>query len=262
VPVIGQHPDGDRHELRRRLRGSLARTPPPTGLPLLCRSIVAEVDLTGATITLMVDAGPQGVAATSDPDITAADAAQFDVGEGPSRDAFSAGQPVLVYDLTRTDGRWPAFVSGALARGIGAVYAFPLQLGAVRLGVLTCYSGRPRALGNEELSVCAIYAEVATGYLIDQSSGTATTTPGLDEFLAAGVQIPTVVYQAQGMLTVDLDIGLADALARMRATAFAEGISLNELAADIVADRRRLHRDKGDAGGPGPALRAPDSSDG
>jgi hypothetical protein len=261
VPVIGQHPDGDRHELRRRLRGSLARKPPPTGLPLLCRSIVVELDLTGATITLMVDAGPQGVAAASGPDITVADAAQFDVGEGPSRDAFSTGQPVLVYDLARTDGRWPAFVSGALARGMGAVYAFPLQLGAVRLGVLTCYSRRPRALGKEELSVCAIYSEVATGYLIDQSSGTAIT-PGLDEFLAAGVQIPTLVYQAQGMLTVDLGISLADALARMRATAFAEGISLNELAADIVADRRRLHPDRGDAGGPGPALRAPDSSDG
>jgi hypothetical protein len=218
--------------------------------------LVVDLQLTGATITLMVDAGAQGVAAASDPEISEVDSAQFDVGEGPSRDAFVAGQPVLVYDLSQTDGRWPGFVAGATARGIGALYAFPLQVGAVRLGVLTCYSGQPRALVGRELSVCATYAEVATGYLIDQPAAPAPTVDGRG-FLADGVQIRTAVYQAQGMVMVDLGVDLAEALARLRATAFADGISLNDLADDIVAGRRRLRADPAPGGGPEPPQCAP-----
>lgn len=230
------------------------------GLELLCRTLVVDLELTGATITLMVDAGPQGVAAASDPHTREVDSAQFDAGEGPSRDAFAEGRPVLVYDLTSTDGRWPGFVTGATARGIGAVYAFPLQVGAVRLGVLTCYSGHPRALARHELSVCATYAEVATGYLIDQTSATAASADGRG-FLADSVQIRTAVYQAQGMVMVDLAVSLAEALARLRATAFADGISLNELADDIVAGRRRLLADPTPGGGPEPPRCTPGSSD-
>ena len=42
------------------------------------------------------------------------------------------------------------------------------------------------------------------------------------------------------MVMVDLGIGLADALARMRAHAFATGIDLNVLAVDIIAGTTRL----------------------
>ena len=53
------------------------------------------------------------------------------------------------------------------------------------------------------------------------------------------------VYQAQGMVMVELGVTLEVALARMRAVAFADGISLQELAADIVAGRRSLRMDDG-----------------
>jgi hypothetical protein len=226
--------------------------------------LVADLDLTGATITLMIDAGQQGVAAASDPAIRRVDAVQFDVAEGPSRDAFSAGRPVLAYDLSRTDGRWPGFVGEAVSRGIAAVYAFPLQIGAVRLGALACYSSRPRALAREELSVCATYASVATDFLIDRTSGTDTTLEA-HGFLADDVQIRTAVYQAQGIVMVDLRVSLAEALARLRATAFGEGISLNALAADVVAGRRELASDEvldGEPREPGPPPCEPDTPDG
>ena len=77
----------------------------------------------------MVDGGPQGLAAASDPGVEDMDAVQFDVGEGPSREAFAEGRPVLVHDLAEAQERWPGFVMQATARGIGAVHAFPLQLG-------------------------------------------------------------------------------------------------------------------------------------
>ena len=49
-----------------------------------------------------------------------------------------------------------------------------------------------------------------------------------------------VVHQAVGMAMVQLGVDVEDAMLRLRATAYAEGQSITELAADIVARRRRL----------------------
>jgi hypothetical protein len=212
------------------------------GLAWLCRELVSDLDLMGATVTLMVPEGPQGVAAVSDDSIRSVDALHFDLGEGPSLDAFLGGQPVLVFALADKVGRWPGFAPAATGAGAAAVYAFPLQLGAVRFGVFTSYSDTPRALGRHELSTCAFYAEMATEFLIERASGY-EPSGGPETFLEHDVQVRTEVYQAQGMVMVDLGVSLADALSRLRALAFAGGADLNELAADIVAGRRHVSKD-------------------
>jgi hypothetical protein len=226
--------------LRRRLVDEMGRGPDrltTTGLELLCRSLVSDLGFNGAVITLMASGEPEAVAAVSDPSTRVADAVQFDMGEGPSRDAFALGRPVLVPDLATNDGQWPGLESEAAALGISAVFAFPLQLGATRLGVLTCYSDRPRFLLSLELSACLTYASVATDFLIDRVGA-----PGLDHrsFWQDEVEIRTQVYQAQGMVMVDLGVSLAEALVRLRAAAFSEGVPLNELAAQVVAGLRSL----------------------
>jgi hypothetical protein len=57
------------------------------------------------------------------------------------------------------------------------------------------------------------------------------------------------IYQAQGMVMVELGVGLAEALARMRAYAYAMDQLLSTLATDIVAGRTAIPRD-GPGGGP------------
>ena len=47
-----------------------------------------------------------------------------------------------------------------------------------------------------------------------------------DPDLRAAIHVRDEVYQAQGMVMVDLGVTLEVALARMRASAFAEGLSL------------------------------------
>ena len=210
------------------------------GLEHLTRCFVYDIDLIGATITLMGPDGTQGVAAASDRGIHGVDAVQFDVGEGPSRDAFSSGRPVLVVDVTRVDGRWPGFLLATRSHGVGAVYAFPLQYGATKLGVLTGYAPRPRSLTAPEVSTCATYAEVSTDFIIDRSTQDGHAPDG---FVEDEVKIRTQVYQAQGMVMVELGVSLAEALVRLRAAAFAAGLPLNELAADLVEGRRPLNLD-------------------
>ena len=119
------------------------------------------------------------------------------------------------------------------------IFTFPLQLGAVRFGVLTCIRREAAPLGEQELTACLIFAEVATELLLDSSPTGAHPDPDL----RAATQSRNEVYQAQGMVTIDLGVSLEVALARMRAAAFSDGVSLQQLASDIVGGRRTLRLD-------------------
>lgn len=204
----------------------------PTGVSLqrVCRSAVDDLGLTGAAVVVMSGASAEAVASCSDEASRRVEEIQFDVGEGPGREAFDAGRPVLVPDLEAEASRWPAFARAALRAGIGAVFAFPLQLGASRFGVLTLSMDRSRVLGPDELNACLTLAEAAAETLLDGG--------------ADSLSFRSEVYQAQGMVMVDLGIGLADALARMRGHAFATGTDLEDLALDIIAGRTRLELDE------------------
>jgi hypothetical protein len=52
-----------------------------------------------------------------------------------------------------------------------------------------------------------------------------------------------VVHQAAGMVKVQLDVPIADALARLRATAYVEGLGIDDLAKQVVGRKRRFVRD-------------------
>lgn len=213
-----------------------------SGLARICSAATEELGLLGAVVTVWTSAGAQAVAGASDTASRLLDEIQFEVGEGPGLDAFTAGRPVLVPDLASALLRWPGYVPEALRAGIGAVYAFPLQLGAVRFGVLTFYADRPRILSFEETSQSLVFAELATEFLLQSSEAgpSGTSGAGFDEALNLRYEI----YQAQGLLKVQLGISLVEALARMRAHAlFVTGQDLNALAIGILEGTIHIPRD-------------------
>ena len=53
-----------------------------------------------------------------------------------------------------------------------------------------------------------------------------------------------VVHQAAGMVMAPWHTNVASALARLRASAFSEGIAINDLAADVEAGRRRSSKEE------------------
>ena len=56
-----------------------------------------------------------------------------------------------------------------------------------------------------------------------------------------GMLVPRLeVYQAQGMVMVDLGVSLTEAMALLRAHAFTLGQPLGDVAREVVAGRRRL----------------------
>ncbi len=162
---------------------------------------------------------------------------QVTLGEGPCVDAVVSGGPVLVSDLTdRADlavERWPAFLGAATDAGVRAVFAFPLRIGAIRIGALDLYRAQPGALSEDELSAALLAAESASvGLLALQSR-----EGGLADS-AGGYQAQ--VHQASGMVMVQLRVPIEQAFLMLRARAFATGRPLHELAADVVERRIRF----------------------
>lgn len=168
--------------------------------------------------------------------------AEFGAGEGPAHEAWTSRRPVLVPEVGGPhDHTWPGYTHIASTAGICAVFAFPLQVGAIRLGVLTLFHDRPRQLTQSDLRTCLVMAELGTEKLTDHSS--AREHEVLDPSLDTAMALRSEVYQAQGMVAVALGITLLDALAMMRSHAFQTGTDLIGLANDIVHHGLQLDRE-------------------
>lgn len=188
-------------------------------------------------VTVMTSAGREVIAA-SDLHIQSVEELQFVLGEGPTTDADRTLQPVLISDVAATGVRWLQFAAAARARGVGGVYAVPLQLGGVRLGVWSAYTPSDSRLEPTGISRLLRSADQARDLLLgDHESG------GQAQQISQAVRLRVDVYQAQGMLMVALGISLTDALLRLRAMAYAEGLDINELAAELVSGRRPMPRE-------------------
>jgi GAF domain-containing protein len=212
-------------------------------LQRLCGAAVRALSASGVGMSVMAADGMRGITAASDPASERIEELQFLLGEGPCIDAFATRRPVLVPNLA--DGpmnRWPVYAPAVYGDGVRAVFAFPLQVGAALLGVLDVFRARPGSLSGEELRLALTFADVAVTTLLDsqQNVEPGATTDGLDEAILSRSE----VYQAQGMVMVQLGVTLGEALARMRAYAFAEGRHLDQVARDVVARSLRFDEDK------------------
>ena len=209
----------------------------------LCRAVAVALSGCGAGVSLMAEDGVRGVATASDAAAEWLEELQFVLGEGPCIDAFDGRRPVLVSDLA--DGavrRWPFYARAAYDGGVRAVFAFPLQVGAARLGVLDVFRARPGPLTADELGQALTFAEVAVTTLLDgqDAASPGAAAPGLD----GAMDGRAVLFQAQGMVMVQLGVSLAAALTRMRAYSYTENRPLGEVARDVVARRLVFGRDR------------------
>lgn len=225
---------------------SLVRQQPPSDgrgvadqLHRLCGAVTVGLGLKGAAVTLKLTDGPEAAAAASDATSRRLAELEFSVGEGPSNDAFVHGRPVIVSELSGPQGgRWPGYTSAAQAEGLGAVFAFPLQLGASRFGVLSLFADETRRLERVEMAKCLAMAELATDMLLDSSA--ATPDGEIDPDLKSALSFRSEIYQAQGMVMAALKISLPEALARMRAHAFVAERHLIDVSVDIIEGRLQL----------------------
>ena len=228
--------EGERRvRLLRRLIGEDAEL----GTKRLCAGCAEIAGMSGAGIMLMSGDLPQGSLCTTNAVSDLIEQLQYTLGEGPCVDAFRQERPVLEPDLAHPEPpRWLAFAPPAVEAGALAVFGFPLQVGAIRLGALNLYRDRTGRLSEEQHADLLGLADiVANAVLVLQ----ADAPPGrLAAELEAGADFQYVVHQAAGMVAAQLDVSVAHALIRLRAHAFAIDRPLADLAEDVVARRARL----------------------
>ncbi len=211
----------------------------PSMIDRVCIAAVALLSLRGAGLSLMVDGDLRGTAGVSEPGIAAVQELQLTLGEGPCVDAWVGGRPVLEPDLaTPRTVRWPAFAQAGVAAGVLAVFAVPLHLGAIRIGVLVLYRDRPGELTGDELACGLVLADVATQVILGLQAG--APMDGLHALLAKEPAHWAEIHQATGMAAIQLDVPLDEAFVRLRAHAFADERSLRAVAGDVVARRVRM----------------------
>jgi hypothetical protein len=204
------------------------------GMRRLCGAASRALSAAGCGLTVMAGEGQRGVTAASDEASGRLEELQFTFGEGPCIDAFESQRPVLIADLDNaTMNRWPAYAPAVRDQGVRAVFAFPLQIGAAQLGILDVFRARPGMLTADELALALTFAEVAVATLID---GLGSGRQGARaDWLRDPLGPRAELFQAQGMVMVQLEVTLVEAMARMRAHAFAHDLRLSDVAALIVA---------------------------
>ncbi|OKI87191.1 diguanylate cyclase [Streptomyces sp. CB02414] len=228
-------PDGTRaaEEIAAQVRGA-----PPGEVPgRLCRTVVRLLPVTGASASLRGEGVPVRLCASGDRASYLAEI-QATLGDGPCVSAAEAGAPVLARDLTSgaDAGRWPVYAQQATAVGVRAVYALPLGSDAVCLGTLDLYRDTPGPLTGSQLRTARLVAGVMTVALMALPRG---EDAWLDELAGDHDE----VYRAVGMIMAQLGVGADEALARLRADAFARGRSAYAVARDVLTHRRRFDRD-------------------
>lgn len=215
---------------------------PADGPLRICRQCVRTLAVDGAGIAMVTATGNRGVVCSTNEAAARIEDLQFTLGEGPCVDAVNEGGPVLLPDLEDVDvvgsGRWPAFLAGARTAGVRAVFAFPLRVGAIRLGVLDLHRTEPGELTAEQLRAGLVAADAAAMALLHQA-GDGRPDPFADD-LAGGSTYHLQVHQATGMVQVQLGVPTEQALLILRARAFASGTPLHELAAAVVDRRLRF----------------------
>lgn len=209
----------------------------------LCSDCAEVLTLSGAAMSLVDDAGGHTVAGASGPLATRMDQVQFDLGEGPCVDAARERRPSLhPHALRSAAAVWPALAPTLVDAGVQAVFAMPLQVGAVRLGSLGLYRSVAGALGADGTSTALAYADAAVVVLLDLH---AHVRPGelLHPDLEAPVSYRAEVHQATGFVAVQASVGIAEALLLLRAHAFSSGRPLLIVARDVLAGRLRIATD-------------------
>jgi hypothetical protein len=211
----------------------------------LCDVCAEVTGATGAGIMLMSGDVARGSVCTTDEVSALIEQLQYELGEGPCVDAYRQDRPVLEPDLADPRRpRWPAFTGPALDAGARAVFGFPLQVGALRLGALNLYCDVPGPMADEDHAGALLMADIAAQALLllqaDAPAGMIAAE------LETNANFQYVVHQASGMVAAQLDVSVGQALIRLRAHAFGNERTLTEVARDVVDRRLRFDTQSGE----------------
>lgn len=199
----------------------------------------------GVTLTL-VSAGEALATYGSVASAVALTQRQFVLGEGPIVAALAGGSAVLSDDVRtrRAALEAPVFSAEADGAGVRAVVAFPLVIGGAVVGVMAGYRSQPGSLDSDQFADGLIVASLVAFALLEYQGGLQgdSGTVGRPWSFEPSEVLDDAVQIASGMVAEQLDVAVAEGLARMRAYAFASDATVGDVARRIVARDLRIER--------------------
>jgi hypothetical protein len=145
--------------------------------------------------------------------------------------------PVFVEDLAARGPqarRWPVFAAAAVGAGAAAVFSFPVGGPVTALGTLDLYRTVPGGLEARDIRVAMMVAD-AIAWAITALHRNAPDSGEVVTWLEGAEADHEEVYQATGMIMVQCDVDADEALALLRARAYAQGRTATAVARDIVS---------------------------
>ncbi len=205
----------------------------------LCGTCPEIVGVSGAGVMLMSGDIPRGSLCTTDEVSHLIEDLQYTLGEGPCIDAHRQDQVVLEPNLANPVARrWPAFSPQVLEAGAKAVFGFPLRVGTARLGALNLYRTVPGPLTGDQHADAMVIADVTARWVVEAQAGAPFGT--VAEELENSADFHFTVHNAAGIVSVQEDISVTEALIRLRAHAFSVESPLAEVAQQVIGHTLRL----------------------
>jgi hypothetical protein len=229
-------------QLAQAIAGSAQVQPLPLRLCLACATLLGA---DGGAITLAYTDASRVTLCVTDQVAARLEDLQDVLGQGPGSEAYRSGElAIAALGSLEAADRWPVFADAA-CRAVGrpTVYAWPIRPENQVLGVLTLYQARPRPL-RHDLSGAQFIADVLGAALLRDPGSRAGLTAGPWGTRAR-------VHQATGFVIAQMGLGAEDALALLRAHAFARDTTLDVIAAEVVERRLDFTHVDADTGAEG-----------
>ena len=200
----------------------------------LCGLFLSALPVSGVSVTVVTVSGVRMALCSSGVVAARIDELQFELGEGPQSLVVRSGQIVMVPDVASGGhDEWPVLGAALGELPVGAIFCVPMRMGAVTVGVATLYSETPSMLNFEQQATALMIASAIAGGAVQQAMVSA-----IDEVAVESVAAPALrreVHQATGIVLVQLNTTATVAYARIQAYAFANGITVQTVARDVVA---------------------------
>lgn len=219
-------------DLLIRLTSAVAHAAPGSLSQRLCTAYRELAGATGAAITVRYGTPERVTLAVTDPAAARLEDLQDVVGEGPGHAAWRTGQIEIGVLPARSTSRWSLFDEAAEDLVDSAsIHAVPMRPSRETFGVATLYqvprADQPLRLDRRQLQFLA--NALGAALLRDAAA--------LDEENAGPWASRAQIHQATGMVVAQLHVGPEDALALLRAHAYAHQAPLSDIAASVVERR-------------------------
>lgn len=173
----------------------------------------------GAGVSLIDDQGRKRSTGYTDDVVAAADALQYELGQGPCLTAWAAETTVQVDDA-RTDGRWPLWQKAVSNLPLRSTLSTALVHDGRSIGALKVYSPLPDAFSAQDRKHLTLLASPAATLLGSAQPDTAPAAAS--KALQDALDAREVIHTARGILMerhgLDADGALRQLLSKASAT--------------------------------------------